>query len=130
MSEQANTVGAKDIKSFGKFERKDMTLAEQVLDKLAKENGQDNWDCLKQSLVLTKDHFTITYVKCAVELALSAKQAEVLKEIERLQKENKDGVCWHPINCPYKNAKGTDHIDCVLDVLKKCLLTKSEDGKK
>ena len=100
-----------------------MTLKQEVLDKLAKENGQDNWNCLKQSLILTKDHFTITYVKCAVELALAAKQAEVLKIVREVE-EGFEGTAVEFCE-KHGDASYTGFKECLKEILRR-LLAKTE----
>ena len=89
-----------------------MTLKQQVLDKLAKGYGRENWEHFKEQLVVCNAKLIFEDVEGAVVLALETKQAEVLKEIEIL------------IHDPDFQE------DMVLGELKKRLLAKKEAKKK
>ncbi len=98
-----------------------MTLAEQVLDEIAKtykrhkiKGGGGGWDTFKNFAEM-EEHYSGTNpyypnrIKRTVELALLAKQAEVLKEIDILL------------------ADSDFQDDMVLGELKKRLLTKVKE---
>ena len=70
-----------------------MTLAEQVLDAMAKKHCYKDWKSFRKKL--TK--FQINTALEVVDLALSAKQAEVLKEIDRLKPKDKYVLDWNDV---------------------------------
>ena len=69
-----------------------MDLKQKVLNKLAEEVGQDNWDCLKKSLTVTGDFFAVKYSERAVELAIKETQKEIDKMIVELENPNKEDL--------------------------------------
>ncbi len=112
-----------------------MTLAEQVLERFAKSSPHKylNWKEQKDSLIFedeTWGEFVIEEIERAISLALSVKQAEVLKMIEELE-------CMHVIDkaLEKEDYSGTQEEAFehgwteTLDELKKRLLEKAVEEK-
>ncbi len=115
------------------------TLAEQVLDKLAKELAEE-YGAYKSWKEMTEGNYWACaepVVERVVVLALSAKQAEVLKEIDEIDEfseqlvDNKDLFLEKKLNLADVDLffDSIEDLNMMIKDLKKRLLAKSEAKK-